>query len=556
MTTKTDIEIAQETPGLPITEVAAQAGLAAEALEPYGRDKAKIDIASLAARPRSGRLILVTAINPTPAGEGKTTTAVGLADALTRLGVRTVLCQREPSLGPVFGLKGGATGGGRAQVIPMEDINLHFTGDIHAVGAANNLLAALLDNHIERGNALDIDPRRIRWRRVVDMNDRQLRRIVDGLGGPADGMPREDGFSITAASEVMAVLCLAADLTDLKQRLGRMVVGYTFDYRPVTAHDLHAEGAMATLLRDAIKPNLVQTLEHTPALVHGGPFANIAHGCNSVAATSTALRLADYAVTEAGFGADLGAEKFCDIVCRGAGLTPAAAVLVATVRGLKYHGGAPLGDLEREDEAALERGLPHLRRHLDNLQQVFGLPVVVAINAFPTDAPAELALLERRCREAGVDVVRSEVWARGGAGGVELARRVIVLADRPSRFSCAYELDAPLADKIRAVATRVYRADGVVFSPAATVQLDRLTELGFGGLPVCLAKTPYSFTDDRHALGAPTGFDITVRAVRVAAGAGFVIALTGDILTMPGLPRHPAAEDIDVDRYGRITGLF
>ncbi|MFT8637377.1 MAG: formate--tetrahydrofolate ligase [Pseudoclavibacter sp.] len=556
MTAKTDIEIAQETPALPIAEVADRAGLAAEALEPYGRDKAKIDIASLADRPRRGRLILVTAISPTPAGEGKTTTAVGLADALTRLGARTVLCQREPSLGPVFGLKGGATGGGRAQVIPMEDINLHFTGDIHAVGAANNLLAALLDNHIERGNALGIDPRRIRWRRVVDMNDRQLRRIVDGLGGPADGMPREDGFSITAASEVMAVLCLATGLADLKQRLGRMVVGYTFGYRPVTAHDLHAEGAMATLLRDAIKPNLVQTLEHTPALVHGGPFANIAHGCNSVAATSTALRLADYAVTEAGFGADLGAEKFCDIVCRGAGLAPAAAVLVATVRGLKYHGGKPLDELEREDEAALERGLPHLRRHLDNLQQVFGLPVVVAVNAFPTDAPAELDLLERRCRDAGVDAVRSEVWARGGAGGVELARRVIALADRPSRFSCAYELDAPLADKIRAVATRVYRADGVVFSAAARAQLDRLTELGFGGLPVCMAKTPYSFTDDRRALGAPTGFDITVRAVRVAAGAGFVIALTGDILTMPGLPRHPAAEGIDVDANGRITGLF
>ena len=551
-----DIEIAQQARMLPITEVAAKAGLAEEQLECYGRHKAKVDIHSLKDLPQKGKLVLVTAINPTPAGEGKTTTSVGLADALCGMGKNALLCLREPSLGPVFGVKGGAAGGGRAQVVPMEDINLHFTGDFHAIGAANNLCAAMLDNHIKQGNSLGIDPRRIVWKRCVDMNDRQLRNVVDGLGGIANGMPREDGFDITVASEVMAAFCMASDLMDLRDRLGRMVIAYTYDRQPVTVADIHAQGAMAALLKDAIKPNLVQTLEGNPAFVHGGPFANIAHGCNSVEATTTAMRLADYVVTEAGFGADLGAEKFLDIKCRATGLAPSAVVLVATVRALKYNGGVAKDALTEENLEALEAGMPNLLRHVSNIKGVWGLPVVVAINAFPTDTPAELALVEQRCNELGVNVALSEVWAKGGEGGRALAEEVLRLCDEPSDFRFAYELDEPLAKKVEDIATRVYHADGVDFAPKAARMLRQLEEQGFGGLPVCMAKTQYSFSDDPKRLGAPEGFRITVRDLRVSAGAGFVVALTGDIMTMPGLPRVPAAEKINVTPDGRITGLF
>ena len=553
---KTDIEIAQEHEMQPISEIAAKVGLSEDQLEHYGRYKAKVDIHSLADTPMKGKLVLVTAINPTPAGEGKTTTSVGLSDALTRRGKKCVLALREPSLGPVFGTKGGAAGGGYSQVVPMEDINLHFTGDFHAIGAANNLLAAMLDNHIQQGNELGIDPKQITWKRVVDMNDRQLRHIVDGLGGKMQGVPREDGFDITVASEVMAAFCLATSLDDLKARLARMVVAYTYDGKPVTAHDLHAEGAMAALLKDAIKPNLVQTLEGTPAFVHGGPFANIAHGCNSVQATQTALKLGDYCVTEAGFGADLGAEKFCDIKCRLAGLEPDAVVVVATVRALKYNGGVPKDALTEPNMEALEAGIPNLLRHVDNIKNVFGLPCVVALNRFPTDTDEELAFVEGKCLELGVNVVLSEVWAKGGEGGLELADEVIRLCEEPHDFRYAYETGLDIEDAITAVATRIYRADGVDFTPAAKRQLKQLRDNGFGNLPVCMAKTQYSFTDDAHVLGAPEGFRITVKNVKVSAGAGFVVALTGDIMTMPGLPKHPAAERIDVTSDGRITGLF
>ena len=552
---KSDIEIAQSADVWPIAKVAEELGITDDELVPYGHHMAKVDVTKLDGRERRAKLVLVTAINPTPAGEGKTTTSVGLADALRRMGKKSVLALREPSLGPVFGIKGGAAGGGYAQVVPMENINLHFTGDFHAIGAANNLLAAMLDNHIKQGNDLGIDPRRITWKRVVDMNDRQLRSIVCGLGGVANGMPREDGFDITVASEVMACFCLATSISDLKERLGRIVVGYTYDRAPVTAHDLHAEGAMTALLKDAISPNLVQTLEHTPAFVHGGPFANIAHGCNSVMATDTAMRLGDYVVTEAGFGADLGAEKFCDIKCRMAGLAPDACVVVATVRALKHNGGAPKAALSEENLEALEAGMPNLLRHVENMQQVFGLPVVVAINAFPTDTPAELALVEQKCHELGVNVALSEVWAKGGEGGLALAREVVRLCEEPHEFTYAYELGG-IRDTIEAIAKRVYHADGVDLTPAAAKQVAQLEEQGFTNLPVCMAKTQYSFTDDAKRLGAPEHFRITVRSVKVAAGAGFVVALTGNIMTMPGLPKHPAAENIDVDDKGRITGLF
>ena len=552
----TDIEIAQQAEVWPISKVAEGLGLTDDELIPYGHHMAKVDVTKLRDKERRAKLVLVTAINPTPAGEGKTTTSVGLADALRRLGKNAVLALREPSLGPVFGVKGGAAGGGYAQVVPMENINLHFTGDFHAIGAANNLLAAMLDNHIKQGNDLGIDSRRITWKRVVDMNDRQLRNIVCGLGGVANGMPREDGFDITVASEVMACFCLATSIADLKARLGRIVVGYTFDRKPVTAHDLKAEGAMTALLKDAISPNLVQTLEHTPAFVHGGPFANIAHGCNSVMATDVAMKLGDYVVTEAGFGADLGAEKFCDIKCRMAGLTPNACVVVATVRALKHNGGVPKAELSEENLEALEAGMPNLLRHVSNIKGVWGLPVVVAINAFPTDTPAELALVEQRCNELGVNVALSEVWAKGGEGGRALAEEVLRLCDEPSDFRFAYELDEPLAKKVEDIATRVYHADGVDFAPKAARMLRQLEEQGFGGLSVCMAKTQYSFSDDPKLLGAPEGFRITVRDLRVSAGAGFVVALTGDIMTMPGLPRVPAAEKIDVTPDGHITGLF
>ena len=557
MTIKSDIEIAQEAQPLPITDIADACGVDGAYVEQYGRYKAKIDNRFLKETDRpDGKLVLVTAITPTPAGEGKTTTTVGLADGLRRIGKNAVVALREPSLGPVFGIKGGAAGGGYAQVIPMEDINLHFTGDFHAIGAANNLLAAMLDNHIQQGNALGIDPKQITWRRCVDMNDRQLRNIVDGLGGRMQGVPREDGFDITVASEVMAVLCLASDIPDLKARLGRIIVGYTYAGAPVTAHDLKAEGAMAALLKDALKPNLVQTLEHTPALIHGGPFANIAHGCNSVTATRMALKLGDYAITEAGFGADLGAEKFLDIKCRMAGLKPDAVVLVATVRALKHHGGAAKADLGREELAALERGLPNLLQHVDNIKNVFGLPCVVAVNAFPTDTAAELRLVEDKCRELGVRVALSEVWAKGGEGGRALAEEVVRLCGQPSDFRYSYDLDGSIEDKLEAICRRVYRADGVVLTSAAKKQAQRLTELGFGGLPICMAKTQYSFSDDPALLGAPRGFTVTVRNLKVSAGAGFLVALTGDIMTMPGLPKVPAAEKIDVDEDGRISGLF
>ena len=551
-----DIEIAQSSEMLPIFEVAKRAGIPEDLLEPYGRYKAKLDARALADKPLRGKLVLVTAINPTPAGEGKTTTSVGLADALTSLGQSAMLALREPSLGPVFGVKGGAAGGGYAQVVPMEDINLHFTGDFHAIGAANNLCAAMLDNHIKQGNSLNIDPRRVVWKRCVDMNDRQLRNVVDGIGGIADGMPRQDGFDITVASEVMAVFCLASGIKDLKERLGRMVIAYTYDRKPVTVSDIHAEGAMTALLKDAIQPNLVQTLEHTPALVHGGPFANIAHGCNTVEATKTALRLADYVVTEAGFGADLGAEKFLDIKCRATGLAPSAVVLVATVRALKYNGGVAKADLNQQNVEALKEGIPNLLRHVDNIQTVYGLPVVVAINAFPTDTAEELALVEEECKKRGVNVVLSEVWAKGGKGGQALAEEVMRLCQTESKLTFAYDVKESLKQKITDIATKIYHADGVEFAPSAAKQLQQLEELGFGELPICMAKTQYSFTDDQTKLGAPENFKITVREVRVSAGAGFVVCLTGSIMTMPGLPKVPAAEHIDVLDDGRIVGLF
>ncbi len=554
---KTDIEIAQETEMLPISEIAKTAGVDEKYLEQYGKYKAKVDynILNEVKRP-DGKLILVTAINPTPAGEGKTTTTVGLADGMRRMGKNVLVALREPSLGPVFGVKGGAAGGGYAQVVPMEGINLHFTGDFHAIGAANNLLAAMLDNHIYQGNALNIDPRQIVWRRCVDMNDRQLRFVVDGLGGKTNGMPREDGYDITVASEVMAVLCLASDITDLKNRLARLVVAYTRDGKPVTAGDLKAQGAMAALLKDALKPNLVQTLEHTPAFVHGGPFANIAHGCNSVTATKIAMRLADYTVTEAGFGADLGAEKFLDIKCRMAGLKPSCVVLVATVRALKYNGGVPKAETGKENLEALEKGLPNLLRHVENITTVYKLPCVVAINRFPQDTEAELALVERKCKELGVNVALSEVWGKGGEGGIELAKEVVRLCDQPNDFSFSYELDLPIKDKIEAIVKRIYHGDGVNFTANAEKQIKQLTELGYDKMPICMAKTQYSFTDDQTKLGAPTGFTITVRNVKVSAGAGFLVALTGEIMTMPGLPKVPAAERIDVDETGKISGLF
>ena len=554
---KTDIEIAQETEMLPISEIAKTAGVDEKYLEQYGKYKAKVDynILNEVKRP-DGKLILVTAINPTPAGEGKTTTTVGLADGMRRMGKNVLVALREPSLGPVFGVKGGAAGGGYAQVVPMEDINLHFTGDFHAIGAANNLLAAMLDNHIYQGNALNIDPRQIVWRRCVDMNDRQLRFVVDGLGGKTNGMPREDGYDITVASEVMAVLCLASDITDLKNRLARLVVAYTRDGKPVTAGDLKAQGAMAALLKDALKPNLVQTLEHTPAFVHGGPFANIAHGCNSVTATKIAMRLADYTITEAGFGADLGAEKFLDIKCRMAGLKPSCVVLVATVRALKYNGGVPKAETGKENLEALEKGLPNLLRHVENITTVYKLPCVVAINRFPQDTEAELALVERKCKELGVNVALSEVWGKGGEGGIELAKEVVRLCDQPNDFSFSYELDLPIKDKIEAIVKRIYHGDGVNFTANAEKQIKQLTELGYDKMPICMAKTQYSFTDDQTKLGAPTGFTVTVRNVKVSAGAGFLVALTGEIMTMPGLPKVPAAERIDVDETGKISGLF
>ena len=552
----TDIEIAQAHEMLPITKVAANAGIDEKHLELYGRYKAKLDLTEIRKLPRKAKLILVTAISPTPAGEGKTTTSVGLADGLNRIGKQAMVCLREPSLGPVFGVKGGAAGGGYAQVVPMEDINLHFTGDFHAIGAANNLLAAMLDNHIQQGNALNIDARRIVWKRAVDMNDRQLRHIIDGLGGKASGVPREDGFEITVASEIMAVLCLSSDLADLKNRLAKMVIAYTYDDKPVTAHDIKAEGAMAALLKDAIKPNLVQTLEGTPAFIHGGPFANIAHGCNSLMATETAMRLCDYTVTEAGFAADLGAEKFLDIKCRAAGFHPNAVVIVATVRALKYHGGVPKTELNSENLEALEKGMPNLLQHVDNVKNVYGLPCVVAINAFPTDTAAELALVERKCKELGVNVCLSEVWAKGGEGAKALAEEVVRLCDQPDHFQYVYDANESIEAKLNAIATKVYHADGVVIAASAKKQLKQLTELGFDNLPICMAKTQFSFSDDAAKLGAPRGFKITVRDLKVDAGAGFLVAKTGDIMTMPGLPKVPSAEKIDVDENGKITGLF
>ena len=555
----TDIEIAQSVTPKHITEIAKTAGIEDKYLEQYGSDKAKIDLSLLTDRSDApdGKLILVTAITPTPAGEGKTTTTIGLADGLSRIGKGVTVALREPSLGPVFGVKGGAAGGGWAQVIPMEDINLHFTGDFHAIGAANNLLAAMLDNHIYQGNSLNIDPRRITWHRCVDMNDRQLRFVTDGLGGRVNGVPREDSYDITVASEIMAVLCLASSITDLKERLGRIIVGYTYDERPVTAHDLKAEGAMTALLKNALKPNLVQTLEGTPALVHGGPFANIAHGCNSVLATRTALKLKEYTVTEAGFGADLGAEKFLDIKCRVAGLTPAAVVIVATVRALKMHGGLAKTELGTENLEALGRGIPNLLRHVSNIKNVYKLPSVVAVNRFPTETDAEIEYIIAECKKLGVNVVLSTVWAEGGRGGEALAREVVRLCEEEEGdFSFSYPDEASLEEKITAVVRRVYGGEGVSITPQAKKQIDSLTALGFGSLPVCIAKTQYSFSDDPAKLGAPEGFTVTVKNVRVSAGAGFVVVLTGDIMTMPGLPKSPAAERIDVDENGKITGLF
>ena len=554
----TDIEIAQRCEMQPITEIAARAGIDDKYVEQYGKYKAKIDLSLMKENKNpDGKLILVTAITPTPAGEGKTTTTIGLADGMRRIGKNVMVALREPSLGPVFGIKGGAAGGGYAQVVPMEDINLHFTGDFHAIGAANNLLAAMLDNHIKQGNELNIDVRRITWKRCVDMNDRQLRFITDGLGGVANGVPREDGFDITVASEIMAVLCLSESITDLKERLARIIVGYTFDDKPVTCADLKAQGAMAALLKDALKPNLVQTLEGTPALVHGGPFANIAHGCNSVTATKLAMKLGDYAVTEAGFGADLGAEKFLDIKCRAAGLTPSAVVLVATVRALKMHGGLAKTELGKEDLTALGNGLPNLLRHVSNIKNVYGLPCVVAVNRFPTDTDAEIEFITDKCRELGVNTVLSTVWAEGGKGGEALAREVVRLCEEEKGdFRFSYPLDCTIEEKIDAVVRKVYGGSGINILPAARKQIDKLASLGFGGLPVCIAKTQYSFSDDPTMLGAPEGFTVTVKNVKISAGAGFIVVLTGDIMTMPGLPRRPAAERIDIDENGKITGLF
>ena len=555
---KTDIEIAQACQKKKITEIADLAGIDEKYLELYGNYKAKVDYKLLKdnADKKDGKLILVTAITPTPAGEGKTTTSVGLTDGLRKIGKKAIVALREPSLGPVFGIKGGAAGGGYAQVVPMEDINLHFTGDFHAIGAANNLLAAMLDNHIQQGNALGIDPKQITWKRAVDMNDRQLRHIVDGLGGKAQGVPREDGFDITVASEVMAVLCLSSDITDLKSRLAKMIVAYTYDGKPVTAHDLKAEGAMAALLKDALKPNLVQTLEGTPAFIHGGPFANIAHGCNSVTATKMALKLADYVVTEAGFAADLGAEKFFDIKCRIADLKPSAVVIVATVRALKYHGGVAKADLNKENIEALEKGMPNLLQHVNNIKNVFGLPCVVAINAFPTDTEKELKLVEEKCNELGVNVALSEVWTRGGEGGRALAEEVVGLCEQPNEFKYSYPLDLSIEEKLDMICKTIYHGDGVQLTSNALKQAKQLTDLGFGDLPICMAKTQYSFSDDATLIGAPKGFTVTVKNLKVSAGAGFIVALTGDIMTMPGLPKVPSAEKIDVDENGVITGLF
>ncbi|NMD44638.1 MAG: formate--tetrahydrofolate ligase [Clostridiales bacterium] len=555
---KTDIEIAQACEKQNIREIAAAAGIEEKYLEPYGRYMAKVDYALLRdmANKPDGKLVLVTAITPTPAGEGKTTTTVGLADGLRKIGKSAVVALREPSLGPVFGIKGGAAGGGYAQVVPMENINLHFTGDFHAIGAANNLLAAMLDNHIQQGNSLGIDPRRITWRRAVDMNDRQLRNIVIGLGGKANGTPREDGFNITVASEIMAVLCLASDIKDLKERLSRIIVGYTYSGEPVTAGELKAQGAMAALLKDALKPNLVQTLEGTPAFVHGGPFANIAHGCNTVTATRMALKLGDYAITEAGFGADLGAEKFIDIKCRMAGLKPSAVVVVATVRALKHHGGVAKAELGNENLDALEKGLPNLLQHIENITKAYKLPCVVAINRFPTDSEAELKLIESRCKALGVNVALSEVWAKGGAGGAALAEEVVRICEQPNDFQFIYSLNMGIGEKLEAIATKVYHADGVDLVEKAPKQLTELEALGFGSLPICVAKTQYSFSDDPKKLGAPKNFRVAVRNLEVSAGAGFIVALTGDIMTMPGLPKVPSAEKIDVDENGVITGLF
>ena len=559
---KSDIQIAHECQMAPITEIAAKAGIEDKYLEQYGKYKAKIDYNLLKESDKQdGKLILVTAINPTPAGEGKTTTTIGLADGLQKLGKNVMVALREPSLGPVFGVKGGAAGGGYAQVVPMEDINLHFTGDFHAIGAANNLLAAMIDNHIYQGNELNIDPRKITWRRCVDMNDRQLRNIVNGLGGKPNGTPREDGYDITVASEIMAVLCLAKDITDLKERLSRIIIGYTYgkpsEQKPVTAGDLQAHGAMAALLKDALKPNLVQTLEKVPAIVHGGPFANIAHGCNSVTATKMAMKLADYAITEAGFGADLGAEKFLDIKCRMAGIKPNAVVIVATVRALKYNGGVPKAELNNENLEALEKGLPNLLKHVSNIKDVYHLPCVVAINAFPTDTKAELDLVEAKCKELGVNVALSEVWAKGGEGGTKLAEEVLRLVEESNNdFSFAYELEGSIEDKLNQIVQKVYGGKGVVLTADAKKQAKELEALGFGNCPICVAKTQYSLTDDQTKLGAPTDFEVTVRNLKISAGAGFIVALTGAIMTMPGLPKVPAAVKIDVDEYGVISGLF
>lgn len=557
MEIRTDIEIAQSCQAKNIREIAATAGVDEKYLEMYGNYKAKVDYKLLnEVEAPDGKLVLVTAITPTPAGEGKTTTSVGLADGLRKIGKKSVVALREPSLGPVFGVKGGAAGGGYAQVVPMEDINLHFTGDFHAIGAANNLMAALLDNHIQQGNALGIDVKQITWKRAVDMNDRQLRHIVDGLGGKMQGVPREDGFEITVASEIMAVLCLSTSLMDMKERLGRMIVAYTYDGKPVTAHDLKAEGAMTALLKDALKPNLVQTLEGTPAFIHGGPFANIAHGCNSIIATKMALKLGDYAITEAGFAADLGAEKFIDIKCRKAGLKPSAVVIVATVRALKYHGGVPKPELNHENLEALEKGMPNLLQHVSNVKNVYGLPCVVAINAFPTDTQAELELVEKKCNELGVNVALSEVWAKGGEGGIALAQEVVRLCEQENHFQYVYDTELSIEEKLNIIVKNVYHGDGAVLSANAKKQVKQLTDLGFGNLPICMAKTQYSFSDNAALLGAPTGFKVTVQNVKVSAGAGFLVALTGDIMTMPGLPKVPSAEKIDVDENGRITGLF
>lgn len=558
MKIKSDIQIAQQTEMKNIREIAKTALIDEKYIELYGNYKAKVDYRVLdeIQKKKDGKVILVTAISPTPAGEGKTTTTVGLSDALKRSGKNVMVALREPSLGPVFGIKGGAAGGGYAQVVPMEDINLHFTGDMHAIGAANNLLAAMLDNHIQQGNSLGIDVRKITWKRCVDMNDRQLRFITDGLGGKANGTPREDGFDITVASEIMAILCLSKDIDDLKERISNIIVGYTYDDDPVTAGQLKAQGAMAALLKDALKPNLVQTLEHTPAFIHGGPFANIAHGCNSVMATKMAMKMADFVVTEAGFGADLGAEKFLDIKCRMADIKPSAVVIVATVRALKHHGGVAKGELEKENLKALEDGLPNLLQHVENITKVYGLPAVVAINRFPSDTEAELELVEQKCAEMNVKAVLSEVWEKGGEGGLKLAEEVVRLCQEPSDFHYSYDLDMRIEEKIRTIAKRIYRADDIHITPAALKQMEQLEKLGFGKLPICVAKTQYSFSDDADLLGAPRGFTLTVRNLKVSAGAGFIVALTGNIMTMPGLPKKPAAESIDVDNEGRITGLF